>query len=377
MPKVMVSTVGTSLLTNHVLGRGDPGLQALLRDTANAREKELTKEQKAAIDEIAKEVADRLAAASIPEMRRMSAELNGVFGYYGQEAFSGLPPADPHILVATDTYQGQRTAELVRDCLKRRGAGAVEILAPEGLSTRDCAAFTKGMNEVIRWCEEVLTAYRQQNYYVVFNLVGSFKSLQGYMITLGMFYADEMVYIFEAPSADLIRIPRLPVAVGDEPILREKAALFVLMEHGYLPAQEEVKGIPEIYLDFEEGVCTLSTWGLLLWQRKKKEILAEADLLPFPHLRYEKSFERDFAHIGDRNMRAAILSELGKVSLIYGEKGLAGLRADPGFLYKDYETLKDERIGHFRLSRGWRVSARPDAGFLRLLRVGPHDAVTP
>jgi hypothetical protein len=34
------------------------------------------------------------------------------------------------------------------------------------------------------------------------------------MNTLGMFYADEVIYIFEAKTADLIRIPRLPIVNG-------------------------------------------------------------------------------------------------------------------------------------------------------------------
>lgn len=377
MPNLLVSTVGTSLLTNYVLGRRDSGLQIVLRDTANAQERELTKQQQSAIDGIAEEVAERLVRASPEEIRRMSAELNGVFAYYGQEAFSALPAGDYHVLIATDTYQGQKTAFLVRDCLKRLGAGAVEIIAPAGLSTRECLGFTKGINELIKWCEEVLTVYRQQKYHIVFNLVGSFKSLQGYMNTLGMFYADEMIYIFEAPSADLIRIPRLPVTMSDVSVLRKKAALFVLMEHGYLASREEVKDIPEIYLDFDEGgACTLSTWGLLVWERNKKEILGGAELLPFPNLHYEKSFERDFARIGDKDLKAAIQSELGKVSLIYKERGLGGLRADTGFLYKDYKGLKEEGIGHFRLSQGWRVSCRPEGDLLRLRHVGDHDYVT-
>jgi hypothetical protein len=47
---------------------------------------------------------------------------------------------------------------------------------------------------------------------VTFNLVGGFKSLQGYMQTLGMLFADESVYVFEG-ERELLRIPRLPLDI--------------------------------------------------------------------------------------------------------------------------------------------------------------------
>jgi hypothetical protein len=50
---------------------------------------------------------------------------------------------------------------------------------------------------VIRWCQDTLPGYRESGYHIVFNLTGGFKSIQGWMQTLGMFYADEIVYIFE------------------------------------------------------------------------------------------------------------------------------------------------------------------------------------
>lgn len=223
-----------------------------------------------------------------------------------------------------------------------------------------------------------MPGYRQSHYRVVFNLVGGFKSLQGYMNTLGMFYADEIIYIFEAPTADLIRIPRLPVTMDDVPVLRQKASLFALMENGHLAEREEVADVPEIYLEFDqEGCCTLSTWGLLVWKRNKRKILSDG-LLEFPALVYERSFLKDYQAIVDGDFRTDIQSTLAKVSLIYRERGLEGLRRDGGLLYEDYENRRDSsgrKIGHFRLSQSRRVSCVPDGQVLRLCRVGEHDDV--
>jgi len=221
VPQLIVSTVGTSLLTNYVNRLKDRDLSPLFRDTANAGEKELTTHQRDVIDEIIKKVDAELRSAAFEELPRLSAELRGFLGYYGRDFHFRNISMDHHVLIATDTYQGREAARLLEEHLKRLGFNSIELMVPPGLSTRDCNSFTAGVNEVVRWCEQTLAGYRQHRYHIVFNLVGGFKSLQGYMNTLGMFYADEIIYIFEAPSADLIRIPRLPVVLDEIPVLQE------------------------------------------------------------------------------------------------------------------------------------------------------------
>ena len=375
MPHLIISTVGTSLLTNFAARHLGGEAVILLRDTANYRERELTVEKRNDIDTIATKVKVQLKSAAIEELRRLSAELNGIYTYYGQEVYSsGHLKADHHVLIATDTYQALQTARLVDDQLRRTGFNSIEIMAPQGLSARDCGSFTNGVNEIVRWCELTLPGYRQQQYHIVFNLIGGFKSLQGYMNTLGMFYADEIIYIFEAPSAGLIRIPRLPVVMDEVPVLYEKAVLFALIENGYLAGSDEVKGVPEIYLYYDhEERCTLSTWGLLIWERNKRNILGGDQLFHFPALVYEKSFEKDFQSITDKDRRANIQNTLAKVSLLFQEQGLAGLRRHGGLEYENYKGLPKEGLGHFRLDRGWRVSCVPDSQVLRLRHVGLHD----
>ncbi len=373
MPYLFVSTVGTSLLTNYVNKQRNQDLSLLFRDTANAKEKELTSRQRNTINEIIVKVDTILENAADKELPQLSAELRGLLGYYERDFYSRTSNMDHHVLLATDTYQGRKAANLLDKHLRILGFSSVEIMVPQGLSTRDCNSFTGGINEVVKWCEQTLAGYRQQHYHIVFNLVGGFKSLQGYMNTLGMFYADEIIYIFEAPSADLIRIPRLPVVLDEIPILQEKSVLFTLMENGYLAKEEEVKSIPEIYLDFDqEGSYTLSTWGLLMWERHKQKILGSDQILPFPSLAYERSFEKDFLGITDKTRRADIQTTLARVSMLFHEHGLAGLRKDGGLLYDNYKN-QTGNIGHFRLSQDFRVSCYPKDNILHLRHVGPHD----
>ena len=176
-------------------------VQVLLRESANLCGDELDKHQRDAIDERLK-AAEQLLARDVDTIRAASAELNGILAIYQDQIGHGRH--DFHILLATDTEQGKETAKLVKGYLNRSGIACHVPVFPS-LSTRSHAHFSTGIKNVIRWCDETLLGYRDQGYRIVFNLVGGFKSLQGYMNTIGMFYADEIVYLFEG-TKDLIRI---------------------------------------------------------------------------------------------------------------------------------------------------------------------------
>jgi len=136
-----------------------------------------------------------------------------------------------------------------------------------------------------------------------------------------------------------------------------------------------VQDIPEIYLDCDEiGSCTLSEWGLLVWEENKRSILEATPLLDFEGLIYEKSFVKDFERL-EKTRRADVLATLAQVALIFKENGLAGLREHSGLQYKNYQGFGDKEIGHFRLNQDWRVSCRAEGAVLRLRHVGPHDYV--
>ena len=140
---------------------------------------------------------------------------------------------------------------------------------------------------------------RDSGYRVIFNLVGGFKSLQGYMNTFGAFYADEVIYIFEAETADLITIPRLPIQI-DTAVIQEHRMEFALMAAGKLYPRRELKDIPETLLEFYRGSgrCrdrygVIGVGHLRSGIGQKSNLLAKG-LLPFPRLEYTRSFHNDF-----------------------------------------------------------------------------------
>lgn len=156
----------------------------------------------------------------------------------------------------------------------------MNVTPVEDLNTGSMESFQLGMNNLVKWCEDVLPGYRQSGYRVIFNLVGGFKVLQGYMQTLGMFYADETVYIFES-SSEILSIPRLPVDFSEnvKNVIRDHLQMIRCLSYKDLKA-EDCKGIPESMLQFMGGKCGLSPWGTLMFSRFQPELYSEQVLPP-------------------------------------------------------------------------------------------------
>ena len=373
--RFVLSTIGTSILTNQIRNEDPSEWRSLLRDSANHKMDNLDPEAKAVIDTLADRALDKLLEDDTQINRRISAELNGIYGIYNGRLPQNSP--DQHHLICTDTAQGQKTGELIRDFLADQGFN-VYIVTPEGLSTKDTTAFTTGIKALIQWLEENVPWQRDRGYRVIFNLVGGFKSLQGYMNTFGAFYADEVIYIFEAQTADLIRIPRLPIQI-DTAVIQKHRTEFALMAAGKVYPRRELKDIPETLLEFlEEGDdetdTGLSAWGTLIWNRTKADVLAEA-LLPFPRLEYTRAFRDDFNRENAPKTLLKLQETLAKVAytLENSNGNLAPLRQDGGLQFERF--MKIDGIHTFRITQADRVSCEVVDGGLTLRHYGGHDYV--
>lgn len=360
--RCIVSTVGTSLLTNGA----SPATVALLRDTANFAVKDYSSDKLRQVDERILEVRQQLDASGTVEVRRRSAELNGIL------ALAASDSADIHYLLCTDTYQGRQAAEVVRNWLATHGCQTVAAQPLDGLNTASQEEFAAGIDSLLHWCDQTLPNLRRQGYRITFNLVGGFKSWQAYAQTLGMVYADEICYIFESKDSPLLRIPRLPVKFDDEPLKRHAAAVARMASAGENVPVSDVHDLPEAYLDIMDGKATLSVWGKLAWNQAKTEILA-GDLIEQPSLVFETSFLRDFADRKDSSERVALQESLAQAGYSWNRGGLAALRKHTGLLYEMYADKNG--IGHFRVNQGFRVSCEVAGSNLRIRHYGPHDYV--
>lgn len=286
--RLVISTIGTSLLTNQITpDERKQGYYDKLRDSSNLKYELLPDEVKDITDKLKIRGIEKLDHEDIKENRRLSAELNGIYGIYNNNLNN---TRDMHILIATDTGQGQATAQIIKNFLFKKNF-SVDIFTPDGLNTENTHNFSKGIKNLIKWCDETIKPYYNSGFKIIFNLVGGFKSIQGYMNTIGMFYADEIIYIFEASTADLITIPKLPVKI-DETVIEKYVLEFALMYQGYFYKRNSLQ-VPETLLDIDEkNDVTISDWGMLVWNNVKDNLLKQK-LLDFPYLKYENSFMKN------------------------------------------------------------------------------------
>src|SRR5699024_1659300 len=140
----------------------------------------------------------------------LSAELNGILTFYEDKLHKRQQ--DQHYLLCTDTWLGEQTAQLVKFWLEKHGLG-VQLYRQSDLKTEDLTSFQLALSEIVKKFSVIIEGYCNQEYYIVFNLTGGFKSVQGFLQTLAMFYADEAIYIFET-GTELLRIPRLPLQMS-------------------------------------------------------------------------------------------------------------------------------------------------------------------
>lgn len=305
---------------------------------------------------------------NIDEIRRASAELNGIYGLYRDQLNQGNQ--DIHWLITTDTAQGQVSAELIKDFLMDNHL-VVDIHTPQDLSTASTESFTNGIDELLKWFDEIIPGYQDSGYHICFNLVGGFKALQGYANTIGMFYqAHEMIYIFEG-SSEVITIPRLPIQVNHSVI---KPVQFALMAAGAFVKLSELESVPDTLILKAGDEAILSNWGRLTWNNCKR-IFLSSNLLPFPKLEYQRSFITDFEQASSDEERVKLQETLARVSYLFDKSNCdtAALKSDGGLLYEVYKKEYSQQIdglAHFRVTKALRVSCVTSGNVLILRHYG-------
>lgn len=196
----------------------------------------------------------------------MSAELNGI----GAVLERYTPNQLFHLLVHTDTATGKATTDLVQAALGNQ----TSLVSAGGLRTNDLASFRTALADLTRQLDPLVQSYRAQGWFVVFNLSGGFKSLNGYLQTLAMISADRCVFLFEG-SLELMEIPRLPVRLAELEELREHVMIFRRLAVGYAVKVDATKGAPDSLLMEVDGEVTTSALGDVAWARHRATLFAE------------------------------------------------------------------------------------------------------
>jgi putative CRISPR-associated protein (TIGR02619 family) len=368
MPRLVISTVGTSLLTNQIDRQYENDYYSRLRDSSNYSSETVEKYHEDVLDIIQqlKERAEEKLKGDIDEIREASAELNGIYGLYQNQISEGKQ--DTHWLIASDTAQDKVTSEILQSFLSHQGLTVSEY-APKGFSTSSDEDFTQGIDDLLNWCEDVIPGYQDSGYEIYFNLVGGFKAIQGFANTIGMFYADKITYIFEG-SSQVITIPRLPIKIDTDVI---KPVEFALMAQGAWIDINKLEKVPETLLFIVDNKATLSTWGRLIWNRSKENILS-AGLINLDNIKYEGSFTKDFENTKDKKDRLKLQETIVKVAYLLNKYNgdISYLKGDGGV---QLETYTNTDIDHFRVTLSLRVSCKLVNGYLCMRYYGTHDHV--
>lgn len=254
---LLVSTCGTSLLTN---GASEDDRKWL---GGNANKIVVDPNR---LESIVAPRRAELKTADLPKQRRMSAEINGVSAVLDRY----MPKQVFHLVVHTDTALGTATAELVQAAL----GDQVALLSASGLRTDHLGSFRAALADLTKDLDENIRTYREKDWSVVFNLTGGFKSLNGYLQTLGMLLADRCVFLFEG-SSELMEIPRLPVRLTEIDELRDHAEIFRLLDLGYSVAVGAAARVPDALLMEDDGFVTTSVLGDVAWRRHRATLFAE------------------------------------------------------------------------------------------------------
>jgi putative CRISPR-associated protein (TIGR02619 family) len=373
MPRLVISTVGTSLLTNQIHQRRDPkGWEDMLQKTANFTQEQISQSAPEVVDIIKtlkQRAEEKLNDGNILEIRDASAELNGIYGLYEDQLENGR--LDTHYLVTTDTAQGQITANIIKEFFKRK-VNFVDIITPENLSTASTKNFHQGIDDLIDWVHKKVKDF--PNYDIYFNLVGGFKALQGCMNTIGMFYADKIIYVFEGQFSKLITIPRLPITV-DTNIIKNHAVTLALLDAGASLSPEKTATVPEAMVAEIDGQMTISNWGQLIWKKYGDEFLSQ-DLLDFPRISYAGDFRGEYKQIKDVNDKVRVQKTIAKISRMLEESNGNTREVGKQVEYYPYEGAKDkEGVDHFYVGKQFRISCKIQNGILKLRHYGTHKYV--
>ncbi len=368
--RIIISTIGTSLLTNQI--RGNNEAWQIISQNANYTKKEYDKETLDFVEKLKNEIYGKLVNLDNINLRKSSAELNGILGFYKENLSDANE--DIHFLITTDTYQGKIAGEIVQTFLNNSGINNVQIITIKYLSTKSKKDFSSGIKELLKWFDETMPGYKDDGYEIVFNLTGGFKSLQGYLNTIGMFYADKIIYIFESEN-ELIEIPKLPIQIQTD-LFEQNLSIFIQLAQDKLFERKTILQIPDTLLEeIDEGLVVLSDWGLLSWNAVKKDLL-KSKLVSLPLLEYTDNFKKDFAKYNDTNYQIKLNETLAKVSVILQENNFNKQNlTSNGLQYSDCKnkTYKNNAIGHFRINDGQRISCSIIDNKLILLRHGFHD----
>lgn len=387
-PKIIFSTIGTSIITNRSKDK-----ITLINQYSNEKEEaNIPKELKNLIFNLKDILINEIKNSKNIEketLKKWSAEINGLLNIYENYAQN---PQDFHYLITTDTYLGKIVSEIIQFFIEVYfEIKIIKILQPSGLRASNTLDFHSGITTLLKEIETLeLNKYKEKNYQIIFNLVGGFKSVQAYLTTIGMFYADKIVYIFET-GKELLEIPKLPIRL-DYDYANRYPILFLLLEESLKIDQEDspilrnLKEIPDVLYEGLENQYWLSPWGILYWYQNEEKVLKEKEAENFfkevqDLFNFTDDFKKDYKSIG-LDIKKKVVRSIIKIYKFYLENNknfnntINTIKKHEGIKFDEINTNPGHY--HFRIDIQRRITCRLNDNkiILRKIREDHDKAIT-
>ena len=261
--KFILTSCGLSMLTNYLKSKYDIEPKEVYK-RSNLRKDEIDKEFLEKVENAVKSLKHEIVRYSNKELKRLSAELNALISFYR----GSFDNKDFHLLFVTDTYLGEVVADILKTFLEKKGINAQKLIAKD-LKTSSLEEFEMALSDVVKELSGLFEDFKSNNYEIVFNLTGGYKSVNSFLQTMATLWADRSIYIFEG-SSELLEIPKLPLRL-DEEIFEKYFDVFVKLERGEKLNEEEIKNIPSALIIKIGDEYSLSSWGEIVWQKYKRD----------------------------------------------------------------------------------------------------------
>lgn len=304
MKPLIITPIGTSLLTNLCSAQE----RKKLAETANLTQDELMADDLKIIEQKVTQAEKLLLQNNEPQISRASAELNGILKIV---ELTSQHPDTAFILIATDTWQARQCSRLIHNYLNQKFKN-ITTYTPRGFTVNTKESFVQGISDMLVWTDQHLRQYKQNGYQILFNLTAGFKSMIGYLTTIGMLFADHIYYIFET-GKELVEIPRLPVEINTNLFEKYAVQMARLYAGDELILAADMQGVDKIILKEKQNYVQLSEWGILIWNHLKRKILSKK-LYQFPFLIYSQNFINTFQNIKSIDEKLQIQEALAMLS---------------------------------------------------------------
>ncbi|MCG3858847.1 putative CRISPR-associated protein [Psychrobacter sp. Ps2] len=348
-PTLTLMTCGTSLITNGI----DSELRSIINRCANAVNwTDISSSDAAILKSHFKEKEKQFLASNEQEIRRLSAELNGLLAWQEENPVANSQLQNEYWIIATDTILGKTTAEIIQEWLGSHGYHT-QILSESGLRTANLIEFRQALSALTKRIVESVTGYRNGGYQINFNLTGGFKGINGFLQALATVYANQTYYLFEG-STELLYIPQLPYRLDATQIITENLTAFRRLANGMSISQAQSSTIPDIWLFDIDSSTMLSEWGELIWLDTMPK-LYQQQVLPSPSdlVIYSPSF-LDTIKKADASLIEIINKRIDALA-VYAEGGYKQMlksldvKALQANQYRDKGILECDLDAHHRL----------------------------